>query len=719
MKVMVLVKADAQTEAGIMPSPSLLEQMDRYNQALIHAGILLAAEGLRPSAQGTRVRFDGQQRTLLPGPFTDTHDLVAGFWLWQVRSLEEAIEWLKRAPFDGGAEDTRMQIIPYLSFDGQCREAFAFYAHILKGHIIAEMTYGQTPMAEQMPAHALDRVIHMQLQADSANLMGADGPPGQSRTTDSQTCLNILVQSTEEAERIFHALAEGGNVQMPMEETFWAHRFGILTDRYGKPWMRTANTRSEPVRDPAGHSLSRYTCGTPNAACVHTAAQPSRKRTDTPPMNTHDLRRTLDALWRMESPGLIARLTRLLGDVGLAEDLAQDVLLSAWQHWPQTGLPDNPAAWLMTAAKHRAIDRLRQQQLHARKHEQLAYQVEQQIMTGPDDDDRLQDDLGDDLLRLIFIACHPVLPTEARLALTLRLLGGLSTDEIARAFLQPEPTIAQRIVRAKRTLAQKQVPFEVPRKHELTERLDSVLEVLYLIFNEGYSATAGDDWMRPALCDEALRLGRSLAGLLPNQPEVHGLLALMELQASRTRARTDADGNPIVLLQQDRSRWDHLQIQRGLLALEQAIRLGGANSPYTLQAALAACHARATQAEQTDWIHMAALYARLAQVMPSPIVQLNRAVALSRAQGAAAALPLLDALSQEPRLRQYPALPAVRGDLLEKLGRHSEARQAFEHAAALTRNTRERQQMLARAAACRENQGMAGCDAGPANTCDI
>lgn len=417
-------------------------------------------------------------------------------------------------------------------------------------------------------------------------------------------------------------------------------------------------------------------------------------------MAAHDLHRTLDALWRMESPRLIARLTRMLGDVGLAEEMAQDVLVSALERWPVSGVPDNPAAWLMTAAKHRAIDRLRQHQLHARKHDELAYELEGQDMAGPDDSDRLEDDIGDDLLRLVFIACHPVLSTEARTALTLRLLGGLSTEEIARAFLQSEPTIAQRIVRAKRTLAQKQVPFEVPRRNELAERLDSVLEIVYLIFNEGYSATGGDDWMRPALCEEALRLGRVLAGLVPTEPEVHGLLALMELQASRARARTAPDGTPILLLEQDRARWDRLQIQRGLQALERSARLGGARMPYTLQAAIAACHARALRAEQTDWARIAALYAQLAAVMPSPVVELNRAVALSRAEGAAAALPLVDALGDEPLLREYPQLPAVRGDLLEQLGRRSEAREAFERAAALTRNARERDLMLARAAAC-------------------
>ncbi len=406
----------------------------------------------------------------------------------------------------------------------------------------------------------------------------------------------------------------------------------------------------------------------------------------------------------MESPRLIARLTRMLGDVGLAEDMAQDVLVAALERWPASGMPDNPAAWLMTAARHRAIDRLRQRRLHAGKQEALIHELEGQDMAAPDDEGWLEDDIGDDLLRLVFIACHPVLPTEARVALTLRLLGGLATDEIARAFLQAEPTIAQRIVRAKRTLAQKRVPFEVPRKAELPERVDSVLEVIYLIFNEGYSATAGDDWMRPGLCDEALRLGRVLAGLMPEEPEVHGLLALMELQASRAKARVDADGAPVLLPEQDRARWDRLQIQRGLNALAKSVQLGGAQSPYTLQAAIAACHARALRADQTDWPRIAALYAQLAAVLPSPIVELNRAVALSRAEGAAAALPLVDALTDDARLRGYPQLPAVRGDLLEQLGRPAEARAEFERAAALTRNERERALMLARAGACAEGQ---------------
>ncbi|MFT3763361.1 MAG: RNA polymerase sigma factor [Pseudoxanthomonas sp.] len=418
-------------------------------------------------------------------------------------------------------------------------------------------------------------------------------------------------------------------------------------------------------------------------------------------MTATALQTTLDTLWRMESPKLIARLARMTGDVGVAEELAQDCFAAALERWPRDGVPDNPAAWLMSAAKNRAIDHLRQRQLRARKHVELAHELEgEAVHDDPASDARLEDDIGDDLLRLVFVSCHPVLPPESRVALTLRLLGGLTTDEIARAFLQQEPTIAQRIVRAKRTLAQKRVPFEAPRKDELRERLDSVLEVVYLVFNEGYSASAGEDWMRPALCDEALRLGRVLAGLMPHEAEVHGLLALMELQASRLRARSGRDGEAVLLEAQDRSRWDRLQIERGLKSLQRAAQLGGRDGFYALQAGIAACHACAQRAEDTDWNAIAALYARLAEVAPSPVVELNRAVAIGRALGPAAALPLVDALAVEPKLRDYPHLPAVRGDLLEKLGRLGEARTEFERAAALTRNAHERAQMQARALAC-------------------
>jgi len=418
---------------------------------------------------------------------------------------------------------------------------------------------------------------------------------------------------------------------------------------------------------------------------------------------TTDTQRAIDAVWRIESAKIVAVVARMVRDVGVAEELAQDALVAALEHWPVDGLPNNPGAWLMTTAKHRALDRLRQDALHARKQQELGADIDAlQAGVVPDFVDALdaarQDDIGDDLLRLIFTACHPVLSTEARVALTLRLLGGLRTDEIARAFLAPEATIAQRIVRAKRTLSAARVPFEVPQAQERGPRLASVLEVVYLIFNEGYSATAGDDWMRPALCDEALRLGRVLAGLAPDEPEVHGLVALMEIQASRTAARTDARGRPVLLLDQDRTRWDPLLIRRGLAALERATALGGPRGPYALQAALAACHARAAKATDTDWPLIVALYDALAQVAPSPVIELNRAVAVGMAFGPAAGLEIVDAIASNPALAGYPWLPSVRGDLLAKLGRHDEARAEFEHAAALTRNGRERELLLERAA---------------------
>jgi len=409
----------------------------------------------------------------------------------------------------------------------------------------------------------------------------------------------------------------------------------------------------------------------------------------------------IDAVFRIERAKLIAGLARVLRDVGLAEELAQDALVSALEQWPRSGIPDKPGAWLMAAAKNRAIDRLRRAKLIERKHRELGHDLE---TTGEGETPDLDDDIGDDLLRLMFTACHPVLSTDAQVALTLRLLGGLTTDEIARAFLVPEPTIAQRIVRAKRTLAEKRVPFEVPRGAERAERLASVLGVLYLVFNEGYTATAGGDWIRPQLCEEALRLGRVLAGLAPEEPEVHGLVALMEIQASRLRARVGPDGEPILLLDQDRARWDQLLIRRGLAGLARAEALGGALAgppgPYLLQAAIAACHARARQAGDTDWARIAALYAGLAQVAPSPVVELNRAVAVGMASGAAAGLTLVDRLAAEPALKGYHLLPSVRGDFLEKLGRREEARAEFERAAGLTRNARERRLLLDRAAKC-------------------
>ena len=408
--------------------------------------------------------------------------------------------------------------------------------------------------------------------------------------------------------------------------------------------------------------------------------------------------RAIDAVWRIESPRLVAGLTRIVRDVGVAEDLAQDALVAALEQWPESGIPRNPGAWLMAAAKHRAIDYFRRNRLLDRKHEELTYALRASHEHETDADAAFDDDVGDDLLRLVFIACHPVLSTEARVALTLRLLGGLSTDEIARAFLVAESTIAQRIVRAKRTLAEKQVPFEVPRGAELAARLSSVLEVVYLVFNEGYSATAGEDWMRPALCDEALRLGRILAQLAPAEAEVHGLVALMEIQASRAKARTGPGGEPILLLDQNRALWDRLLIGRGLAALGRAEALSTMRGRYTLQAAIAACHARAVTAEQTDWPRIAALYDQLASLERSPVVELNRAVAVGMAFGPQAGLDLVDPLTREPALENYHWLPSVRGDLLRKLGRFDEARTEFERAARLTRNARERELLLQRAA---------------------
>ncbi len=413
-------------------------------------------------------------------------------------------------------------------------------------------------------------------------------------------------------------------------------------------------------------------------------------------MTATDAQRAIEAVWRIEAARLIAGLARMTHDVGSAEELAQDALVAALEQWPESGVPDNPGAWLMAVAKRRAIDQFRRQERLDRKVAELGHDLEsRQEAVEPD----LDDDIGDDLLRLVFTACHPVLSTEARVALTLRLLGGLATDEIARAFLVPEATVAQRIVRAKKTLAKKQVPFEVPHGDELDARLSSVLEVVYLIFNEGYAATAGDDWMRPELCADALRLSRMLAELAVKEPEVHGLVALLEIQASRTRARVGPDGEPVLLLDQDRSRWDQLLIRRGLAALQRAEELGGAPGPYALQAAIAACHARARTPEETDWVRIAALYSMLAQRMPSPVVELNRAVALGMAFGPETGLELVDELTGVPALKDYHLLPSVRGDLLGKLGRYEEARMEFERAAALTRNERERRLLLERAQA--------------------
>jgi RNA polymerase sigma factor (sigma-70 family) len=414
-----------------------------------------------------------------------------------------------------------------------------------------------------------------------------------------------------------------------------------------------------------------------------------------------DTHRAIDAVWRIESARLIAGLARIVRDVGVAEELAQDALVVALERWPESGVPDNPGAWLMATAKHRAIDYFRRNKLLERKHEELGRELKtRQDVAMANFDIANDDDIGDDLLRLVFVSCHPVLSTEARVALTLRLLGGLTTQEIARAFLAPEPTIAQRIVRAKRTLSEARVPFEVPRGRDLAARLTSVLEVIYLVFNEGYSATSGEDWMRPALCEDALRLGRILAELVPYEPEVHGLVALMEIQASRSRARVGPTGAPILLLDQDRGRWDQLLIRRGLAALQRAEELRGALGPYALQAAIAACHARARTASETNWGQIAALYDALAQLTPSPIVELNRAVAVAMAFGPAAGLELIDRLTSEPSLKAYHLLPSVRGDFLFKMGRLAEAQQEFQRAATLTQNARERELLLDRARGC-------------------
>lgn len=417
-------------------------------------------------------------------------------------------------------------------------------------------------------------------------------------------------------------------------------------------------------------------------------------------MGTAETHRAIEAVWRIESARVIAGLTRIVRDVGVAEELAQDALVVALEKWPESGIPENPGAWLMGTAKHRAIDFLRRGTLVDRKHEDLGREMSEREMQAPDLAAAMDDNIGDDMLRLVFIACHPVLSTEARVALTLRLLGGLTTDEIARAYLVSESTMAQRIVRAKKSLSDARAPFEVPRGSEFTARLSSVLQVIYLIFNEGYSATAGDDWLRPALCEEALRLGRILAELVPNEAEVHGLVALMEIQASRSKARVSASGEPILLLDQDRARWDRLLITRGLAALERAEKLTRIRAPYVIQAAIAACHARAATAEETDWSRIAALYAELAEVAPSPVVELNRAVAVGMASGPAAGLELIESLQNDPAMRGYHLLPSVRGDLLKKLGRMDEARTEFERAASITRNVREKNLLMERARSC-------------------
>ena len=420
--------------------------------------------------------------------------------------------------------------------------------------------------------------------------------------------------------------------------------------------------------------------------------------------DTHpETHRAIDAVWRIESARIIAGLTRIVHDVGIAEELAQDALVAALEQWPKSGIPENPGAWLMGTAKHRALDYVRRGTMLDRKHEDLGREMAEREMQVPDLAAAMDDNIGDDLLRLVFIACHPVLSTESQVALTLRLLGGLTIEEIARAYLSTEPTIAQRIVRAKRTLSDAHVPFEIPRGPEFDKRLSSVLQVLYLIFNEGYSATAGDDWLRPALCEDALRLGRILAELVPDEPEVHGLVALMEIQASRAKARVGPDGQPILLLDQNRAAWDRLLINRGLAALDRAQKLGGERGPYFIQAAIASCHARAATNDETDWARIAALYEELGAIAASPVVELNRAVAVGMASGPAAGLEVVDALRDDPALKNYHLLPSVRGDLLKKLGRFDEARAEFERAAAMTRNTRERDLLLERSRGCAQN----------------
>jgi len=418
-----------------------------------------------------------------------------------------------------------------------------------------------------------------------------------------------------------------------------------------------------------------------------------------------EIHRTIEAVWRIESARVIAGLTRIVRDVGVAEELAQDALVIALEKWPEAGIPDNPGAWLMGTAKHRAIDYLRRGTLTDRKHEDLGREMAEKEMQVPDLAAAMDDTIGDDMLRLVFIACHPVLSMEARVALTLRLLGGLTTDEIARAFLIPEATIAQRMVRAKRSLSEAQVPFEVPRGDDFKARLSSVLQVIYLIFNEGYSASSGDDWMRPALCEDALRLGRILAELVPSEAEAHGLVALMEIQASRTKARVGPSGEPILLLEQNRAKWDRLLIHRGLAALARAENVSAAPGPYVIQAEIAACHARARTGDETDWARIAALYGQLAQISPSPVVELNRAVAVSMSSGPAAGLQMVDRLQNEPALRSYHLLPSVRGDFLKKLGRLEEARAEFERAASMTRNVREQELLLQRARECARSSG--------------
>ncbi len=642
MRFMMLVIPKAYEKAGadFVPPVDLIAKMTKYNESLTKAGVLLGFDGLQPPAKAARVRFAGGKPTVTDGPFAEAKELVGGYWMIQVKSKEEAVEWAKRAPMLEGDVIEVRQVQELSDFPPDVQEA----ARMKGGEAHSGLPQERLADPDRGARPQLERRAHPQYQRKAQRDRRA-------------------IQRSQGSDR-------------------WVRRARVGIARGGD--------RGRGRLHAAAHAALAVVGGRVRGA----PHRVSRSMTSDP-------HRAIEAVWRIESARLIAGLARLVRDVGLAEDLAQDALLAALERWPESGVPDNPGAWLMATAKHRAIDLLRRHQMLERKHEELGYELEaRQEQVVPDLDAAIDDDFGDDLLRLMFTACHPVLSTEARVALTLRLLGGLSTAEIARAFLVPEATIAQRIVRAKRTLAEARVPFEVPppRGAERAARLSSVLEVLYLTFNEGYSATAGDDWVRPELCEDALRLGRILAELTPTEPEVHGLVALMEIQASRLRARIGASGEPILLLDQDRARWDQLLIRRGLAALERSEQRGGALGPYALQAAIAACHARARTPEETDWTRITALYDALAQLTPSPVVELNRAVAYAMAFGPAAGLEIADALTSESALEGYHLLPSVRGDLLQKLGRFDEARAEFARAAALTRNTRERELLLERAA---------------------
>jgi RNA polymerase sigma factor (sigma-70 family) len=578
MRFLVSVMSTPDTEETFEGSPELYADMAKFNQQLVDAGVLLAGEGLHPSRKGARVLFDAEKRTVVDGPFTESKELIAGYWILELSSLEECVAWVKKVPNPMGT----------------------------KSEIQIRQIMGAEDFEGVAPPEVLEHEERMRAQV-------AEQPP--------------------------------------------------------RPWGGCAPHRS-----------------------VVRSVLVTEQRSD-----DERARATVEAVWRIEAPRLVAALSRLTRDVGLAEDLAQDALVAALEQWPAEGVPDNPGAWLMTTARRRGIDGIRRDENRRRKYAEIALTLEREEATEPGADSALDDPVGDDLLRLVLTACHPVLSQEAQVALTLRMLGGLTTAEIARAFLSSEQTVAQRIVRAKRRLAQADVPFEVPGPDELPDRLPAALAVVYLVFNEGYSATAGDDWTRPALCEDALRLGRVLARVLPREAEVHGLVALMELQASRMRARTARDGSPVLLLDQDRARWDRLLISRGLDALALAESLAPRRGTYTLQAGIAACHARARSADDTDWTAIVGLYDELLDRTHSPVVALNRAVALTRAEGPEAALEEIDLLATLPELAAYHYLPAVRGDVLARLGRTDEARVEFARAAAMTGNAQERATLLRRA----------------------